>query len=215
MSTGLNLFNQCRKPTGWPGRFVLWTMNIRHSKVTDWGLQHVSIEKHDTILDVGCGGGRTVRKLAAIATQGNVYGIDHSEESVAAAQRTNERWIETGRVEIRQGSVSHLPFSDDMFDLVTAVETHFWWPDLPSDMREVLRVLKPGGKLIIIAEIYKAEKADNRIQRYAEKIVEFTNMALLSGKEHSELFSRAGYSDVQIIEEYDKGWICGIGRKPA
>ncbi|MBZ5552001.1 MAG: class I SAM-dependent methyltransferase [Acidobacteriia bacterium] len=213
MSTRNNLLNQCRKPTGWHGRFVLWTMNIRHSKVTDWGLKHVPIEKHETILDVGCGGGRTVRKLAAIATEGKVYGVDHSGEGVAAAQRTNQQWIAMGRVEIRLGSVSHLPFSEDMFDLATAVETHFWWPDLPADMREVFRVLKPGGRLIVIAEIYKGGK-HVRIQKLLEKHAKMTQMALLSVKEHSELFSNAGYSDVQIIEEHDKGWICGIGRKP-
>ncbi len=66
--------NQCSKPTGWLGRFSLWRMNASHSKLTDWGLEHVSIESRYTILDVGCGGGRTVGKLAAIATQGKVYG---------------------------------------------------------------------------------------------------------------------------------------------
>src|SRR5713226_3573953 len=144
--------NQCSKPTGWLGRFTLWRMNSSHSRLTDWGLGHMAIENHSTILDVGCGGGRTVSKLAAIATQGKVYGVDYSEESVAASKRTNAHWIALGRVEIRYGSVCHLPFSDGMFDLVTAVETHFWWPNLPGDMREVFRVLKPGGTLIVIAE---------------------------------------------------------------
>src|SRR6266852_8737017 len=130
-------------------------MNSSHSKLTDWGLEHISIENHGTILDVGCGGGRTVGKLAAIATQGKVYGVDYSDESVAATKRTNARWTDLGRVQIRHGSVSQLPFPDGMFDLVTAVETHFWWPNLPGDMREVFRVLKPGGTLILIAEIYK------------------------------------------------------------
>jgi len=51
-------------------------MNASHSNLTDWGLQHVSIANHYTILDVGCGGGRTVSKLAAMATQGKVYGVD-------------------------------------------------------------------------------------------------------------------------------------------
>jgi hypothetical protein len=60
MSIVSKLMNQCKKPTGWLGRFNLWTMNSRHSKLTDWGLTHISISKHDTILDVGCGGGRTV-----------------------------------------------------------------------------------------------------------------------------------------------------------
>jgi ubiquinone/menaquinone biosynthesis C-methylase UbiE len=186
-------------------------MNSRHSKVTDWGLSHISIDKHSTILDVGCGGGRTVNKLADIATQGKVYGVDFSGESVAFASRINKQWIETGRVEIREASVAQLPFSADAFDVVTAVETHFWWPDLPADMREVLRVLKPGGTLIIIAEIYKG--ANTATAKLAEKYLPLSGMALLSVNEHRELFANAGYSDIRIIDEPGKGWICGIGKK--
>jgi ubiquinone/menaquinone biosynthesis C-methylase UbiE len=188
-------------------------MNSSHSKLTDWGLEHISIENHHTMLDVGCGGGRTVSKLAAIATQGKVYGVDYSDESVAATNRTNARWIDLGRVEIRQGSVSQLPFPDGMFDRVTAVETHFWWPHLPGDMREVFRVTKPGGTLVLIAEIYKG--ANTMAAKLAEKYASRTGMTLLSVNEHRELCTNAGYSDVQVIEEHDKGWICSVGRKPS
>jgi ubiquinone/menaquinone biosynthesis C-methylase UbiE len=163
-------------------------MNSSHSKLTDWGLEHISIENHHRILDVGCGGGRTVGKLAAIATQGRVYGVDYSDESVAATKRTNVRWIDLGRVEIRQGSVSRLPFPDGMFDLVTAVETHFWWPNLPGDMREVFRVMKPGGTLVLIAEIYKG--ADTMATKLAEKYASRTGMTLLSVNEHRELCTK-------------------------
>lgn len=204
--------NQCSRPTGWLGRFMLWRMNASHSKLTDWGLQHISIDGHSKILDIGCGGGRTISKLAAIATEGRVYGIDYSEESVAATKRTNSRWINLGRVEVHHGSVSQLPFPDGVFDLVTAVETHFWWPNLPADMRGVFRVLRAGGVLILIAEIYKG--AGTAAARLVEKYAEQTGMALLSVDEHGELFTNAGYRDVQIIEKRDKGWICGIGRKP-
>jgi ubiquinone/menaquinone biosynthesis C-methylase UbiE len=205
------LENQCSKPTGWLGRFSLWRMNVSHSKLTDWGLEHVSIENHYTILDVGCGGGRTVNKLAAIATEGKVYGVDYSDESVAATKRTNAQWIKLGRVGARHGSVSQLPFPDGMFDLITAVETHFWWPNLPNDMREVFRVLKPGGTLIVIAEVYKG--ANTTVSRLAEKYASQTGMKLLSVEEHRELLINAGYAEVQVIEERKKGWICGIGRK--
>ena len=152
-------------------------------------------------------------KLAAIATQGKVYGIDHSTESVAMAMRGNKQWIDIGRVEVREASVSQLPFSDGAFDVVTAVETHFWWPALPTDLREVLRVLKPGGRLIVIAEVYKGAKAftSKAVERYSEK----TGMALLSVEEHRELFMDAGYSDVEVITESSKGWICCIGSKEA
>jgi ubiquinone/menaquinone biosynthesis C-methylase UbiE len=206
------LFDQCRKPTGRMGRFTLWRMNWSHSRLTDWGLAKISIEPHGTILDVGCGGGRTVSKLAAIATQGQVCGIDYSDESVAVSQKTNARWIDVGRVEIRQGSVSQLPFPDDVFDLVTAVETHYFWPDLAADTREVFRVLKPGGALILIAEAYKGAKT--AAAKLAEKYFPVAGMTLLSVDEHRELFTTAGCSDVRVVEEPGKGWICSIGRKP-
>jgi ubiquinone/menaquinone biosynthesis C-methylase UbiE len=186
-------------------------MNSSHSKVTDWGLGHVSVGKGATILDVGCGGGRTLSKLAAMATEGKVYGVDYSEESVAASKKTNARSIDDGRVEIRQGSVSQLPFPEGMFDLVTGVETHFWWPDLRGDMREVFRVLKPGGTLVLIAEVYGG--ATTKAGQLAEKYASRTGMKLLSVEEHRELLEEAGCSDVRIVEESGKGWICAVGRK--
>jgi ubiquinone/menaquinone biosynthesis C-methylase UbiE len=186
-------------------------MNSRHSELTDWGLAHISVGEHDTVLDIGCGGGRTVSKLAAVAAQGKVCGIDYSDASVAASRRTNAKQIDSGRVEIRQGSVSQLPFQDGVFDIVTAVETHFFWPNLSMDMREVFRVLKPGGAFVIIAEVYKGGKMTGG--RLAGQSFSFTNMTILTADEHSELFTKTGFSDVQILEEYDKGWLCCIDRK--
>jgi ubiquinone/menaquinone biosynthesis C-methylase UbiE len=100
-----------------------------------------------------------------------------------------------------------------MFDLVTAVETHIWWPDLPGDMREIFRVLKPGGRLIIIAEVYKG--APTRVSRLAEKYARRTGMTLLSADEHRQVLTNAGYVEVQLIEGNKKAWICGTGRKPS
>ena len=169
---------QCQKPTGWLGRLVVRNMNARHSGVTDWGLARISIEKHFQILDIGCGGGRTVSKLAAVATEGKVYGIDYSAASIEVANKTNRKWIEMGRVDIREGSVSKLPFATDIFDLVVAVETHFWWPDLPGDFRESLRVLKPEGTFAIVAEVYRG--AETNTARLVEKYLPMTGMKLLS-----------------------------------
>jgi ubiquinone/menaquinone biosynthesis C-methylase UbiE len=185
-------------------------MNISHSGVTDWGLTHVSIEKRFTILDVGCGGGRTIQKLAAIATEGMLYGIDYAAGSVAASHGKNAHLIKAGRVEIQRASVSQLPFPDDKFDLVTAVETQYYWPDLVNDMREILRVLKPGGTLIIIAETYK----DGRYDKLKGPVMKLLRSTSLSVSEQRELFSTAGYTDVQMVEELSRGWICATGRKP-
>ena len=190
---------------------VLRNMNARHSGVTDWGLSHISVLKHFVILDIGCGGGRTASKLAAVATEGKVYGVDYSAASVAVATKTNQEWIKSGRVEIRQGSVSQLPFAADNFDLVVAVETHFWWPDLPGDFRETLRVLKPGGELAVIAEVYKGANTATAtlVAAYSSR----TGMKLLSPEEHRELLTNAGFSNVEIATEPSKGWIFASGKK--
>ena len=183
---------------------------MSHSSLTDWGLTHVPIEKSFTILDVGCGGGRTIQKMAAIATEGMLNGIDYAKGSVAASRGKNAKSIRAGRVEIQQASVSQLPFPDDKFDLVTAVETQYYWPNLVKDMEEILRVLKPGGTLIVIAESYKGGR--NEIAHWP--VMKLLRTTLLSVDEHRELFSKAGYTDVQIFEEREKGWFCGMGKKP-
>lgn len=201
--------SQCKRPRGLFGRFILWNMNSRHSRVTDWGLSHITIRPADVVLDVGCGGGRTVAKLAGVAAEGKVYGVDFSAESVAMARKMNRQAISAGRVDIREASVSHLPFADGTFDVVTAVETHFWWPDLQNDVREVFRVVKPGGTVAIIAEIYRGAKTATA--HIAEKYIPLSGMKLLTADEHRDLLQRAGFADVQIFTE--KSWICATGKK--
>src|SRR5215469_5413325 len=102
------VLRQVRKPTKWTGRFFAWAMNQSHSSLTDWGLTPASIRSDFTILDVGCGGGRTVEKLAALAISGTVYGIDYAEGSVAASRAHNAKLIDAGRVVIEKASVSQL-----------------------------------------------------------------------------------------------------------
>ena len=87
---------QARMPTGRYGKLCVRLMNIGHSNVTWWGLGHISINRDDTILDIGCGGGKTVNSLAKIATEGEIYGIDYSEVSVAVSTNKNKRPIDAG-----------------------------------------------------------------------------------------------------------------------
>jgi SAM-dependent methyltransferase len=185
-------------------------MNIRHYRITNWGLSHVSIGKQDRILDIGCGGGSTVYELAKTAVNGKVYGLDFSDESVKVSWKKNKQFIQAGRVGIQQGSVSCLPFSGSMFDLTTAVNTHNYWSNLFIDLEEVFRVLKPGGKLVIVGSMYEGGKHDKRNRKYAELI----EIAFPSINELREIFLRVGYSEVQTFENYNQGWMCVVGRKP-
>lgn len=200
------LIRQCRKPHSLLGRFFLWEMGQRHMNLTGWGLSHVAIKRDFRILDVGCGGGRTVAKLAAMATTGSVSGLDYSRASVAASLRTNRAAVADGRVAIYHGSVSSLPFPDRHFDLVTAVETHFYWPNLTADLREIRRVLKPDGKVVIIAEVYKRSRFDPTLL-----VMKMLSASYLSEDEHREALAGAGYDNIEILTDRRKGWLCAIG----
>lgn len=199
-------------PHGLLGRFILRNMNKRHSGVTDWGLSHITVHPNDTILDAGCGGGRTINKLATLASSGKAYGVDFSLESVAMSKRTNASFIQAGRVEIHQAAVSQLPFQDGLFDLITAVETHFWWPDPAAGVVELCRVLKPGGTIVLVAEIYRG--ATSRMAQLAEKHLPKTGMKMMTVGEHRELLEQGGLADVQVFTQPDKGWISVTGKKP-
>lgn len=203
------ILRQARKPTGLLGQMMTQGMNRTHDARTNWGLKLINIETDYTILDIGCGGGRTINKLTTLATEGKVYGIDYSPDSVKVAKRVNKKPIEKGRVNIQEASVSSLPFPDNTFDLVTAVETHYYWPNLTRDMKEVIRVLKPGAALLIIGGEYKGSKNDERDQKWAKRI----GMTLHTVEEFSEVLHHAGFSDVEMHENYDEGWFCGIGKK--
>ena len=179
------VFRQVRKPSGWLGRRVVRAMNLSHATMADWGLQQVRVPKNAAILDVGCGGGRTVRRLAALASEGNVIGLDYSAASVAVSRDTNAKEIEAGRVQIARGSVAALPFPDRTFDIITAVETHYYWPDLPANVREILRVLKPGGSFALIAETYRG----GPFRLLYGIVMPLLRAAFLSDAEHRDLLT--------------------------
>ena len=201
------LGRQVRKPDRFAGRFFAWLMNGSHAGLTDWAFTHLAIPQGATALDVGCGGGRTIEKLAAKAAQ--VYGIDYAAGSVAASRAHNSSLIAEGRAHVEQGSVSRLPFANDTFDVVTAIETQYYWPDLDGDMEEILRVLKPGGQLLVVAENYKGARNDAVLG----PLMTLLGSSRLSVDDHRALFLKAGYQDVEIYEERRRGWICARGRK--
>jgi SAM-dependent methyltransferase len=203
------LFTQVRRPTGWLGRRVTRAMNIGHARLTDWGLRQVRVPDDARILDVGCGGGRTIGKLAQMVPNGKVFGLDLSPASVDVARETNRKEVDAGRVHIQQGSVSTLPFPDGTFDLVTAVETHYYWPDLPNDVREVARVLKRGGTFLLIAETYRG----GPLRLLYGLVMPLLRAAFLTDEQHRELLTQAGLTEVTTLHLPRKNWICALGRK--
>ena len=205
------LFRQVRKPSGWLGRRMVQGMGLSHARMTDWGLQQIAVPSEAAVLDIGCGGGSAVQKIAAMAPNGKVVGLDYSPTSVAVARETNAQLIEAGHVQVEQGSVAELPFPDCTFDVVTAIETHYYWPDLAANVREVRRVLKPGGSFVLIAETYRG----GPFRLLYAVVMPLLGAAFLSDEEHRKLLTEAGLIEVTTKHVRGKNWILATGRRPS
>ena len=183
-----SFFSQCARPEGALGRVMLSFMNYTHGPLTNWGLKLVNIQDGWTILDVGCGGGFTIRRLLKRSKDAQVYGIDISEESVAKAKKVNADVLEK-QVFVTQGSAEKLPYENEKFDLVTAVETVYFWPNLPGCLQEVHRVLKPGGKFAILVEVVDS---DSKWTSVVEGMTAYTPEQIKS------LLDDAGFTQTEI-----------------
>ena len=204
------MIRQCSKPTGELGRIVGKKMNESHIELWEWGLSHISIKERSTILDVGCGGGKAIKLLYSLSKKGKVFGIDYSKEMVQLSQEVNNNLIKKSKVEILHGSVSSLPFANNMFDFVTAFETYYFWPDLTNNLKEIKRVLKPDGTLIMVNETYRHEKFAERNSCLSKLL----DMRYDSPEEFNGFLSEAGYTLIKIIAVPEKNWITAIAKKP-
>ena len=193
---------QSKKPSGRFGRFLATGMNFGHSGLTKWGLGFIDIKSDIDVLDIGCGGGKTVKQLAGITTDGKVVGIDYSPDAVVVARKKNRELINEGRVEIIQESVSLMKFSNDIFGLITAFESHYFWPDFRNDLKEVHRVMKQNGQFLIVGALYKNKKHERRNKRFVDAV----GMTYLSIEEFKDILEGVGYSDFDALEEKNKGW---------
>lgn len=186
----MGIFSNMRKPEGKLGNIQLKSMNKEHTPVSLWGLKHLDIKEEDIILDVGCGGGINVKRMAEKAKK--VYGVDYSIESVKLSREVNAQGIYDGKVEIIEGDVQKLPFYDETFDIVTAFETIYFWPDIEKCFGEVKRVLKPGGIFLIGTE---SNGSDKLAMRFFERVIDMT---VYNDVEVTEFLKNNDYGQITI-----------------
>lgn len=193
MSLLQRLIEQAKKPNGWIGSWMLRVMNIAHRGMNAWFIRQGAINDGDRVLDIGCGGGKTLQILSKLNPNGIIYGIDISSQAVKESIKMNEAQVKNGSVIVKEASVSSIPYEDQFFDAITAFQTHYFWPSVEQDVAEVWRVLKSGGKLIIIAELYK--------MKYHMEV--YQTPAVMK-----ELLERTGFQTVYVTEKSSKGWLC-------
>lgn len=141
---------QFGNPTGWLGAFVGHLMALKNRERSEWVLTQLAIGPSDHVLEIGFGSGVDVRRAALLARQ--VSGIDRSDVMLRQATRRNQRTIAEGRVHLRLGAVPPLPFDDGVFDKAFSINAFQFWRDPAAALRELMRVMKPGGVVAVAVQ---------------------------------------------------------------
>lgn len=149
MPLGRYLMSQFARPHGLLAGVFAAVMNGGNRQVNLRSLEALEVEPGQRVLEVGFGGGATLETLIREKGCGYVGGLDASPEMVRAAGRRFAPSIADGRMAVRQGTVEQMPWPDGEFDRALSVNSMFYWPDPARGAREIRRVLRPGGILVL------------------------------------------------------------------
>ena len=202
----MSFFQNTCKPKGIGGKIMVHMMNTGHSSMAESGFTHMEIQSDNVCLDIGCGGGANVRKLLEKSPYGRVVGIAHSEISVEKSKKINKAGIESKRCEILQGDVMKLPFRGETFDVITAFETIYFWPDISEAFKKVYKILKIGGTFMICNE----SNGENPKDEKWTKIIQ--GMKFYYSEQIEKSLEDAGFRGVKV-DKTKKGWICVVVKK--
>ena len=197
----MSIHTQGARPTGLVGHLIGRAMNLYHTSLYQQYLSQSLPPDHSSIIDIGCGGGRFLKFLAAANPTYHLYGFDHSAEMVELALRVNRTAVHTSRLQVCEASVLEIPLEVSTVDVATAFETIQFWPELSSALAEVRRVLKPVGRLIII-------------NRYPpEGSFWWEKASLKSDSAYHHALESAGFKSITTDLEYKRGWIIAEATK--
>ena len=197
-------FNNTRKPEGLLGRCMVGSMNHAHAALADWGISYLPETGPTEIAELGCGGGRNIRALLRKYPAATVTALDYSKISVEKARSVNRKGLQAGRCRIIQGDVSHLPFENSAFDLVTAFETVYFWPGPTESFREVYRTLRPGGIFLI------ANESDGENSQDDKWLSVIDGMRIFNQTQLTTFLTEAGFSEVVVKRNTKKHWLCAL-----
>jgi len=151
-------------------------------------LELMKLEPTDRVLDVGCGTGWLPRLIGARVPEGSVVGIDLSDEMIGRAQRASAG---LRNLTFQLGGADRIPAPDSTFTKAISVESAYYWPDPSHGIREVSRVLQPGGSAWILINYY----GDN-LYCHQWGAVFAIPTHLLAAEEWAQLFRDAGFARV-------------------
>jgi ubiquinone/menaquinone biosynthesis C-methylase UbiE len=184
---------QSAHPTGLLGHLVARIMALDTAAVNRRVLEVLEAKPGERILELGCGHGRALRRVAEAS--GCAVGVDPSPVMCGVAKRHNRRVIEAGRVRVERGDSRHIPERDASFDKVFSVHTLYFWPDLHEGLREIRRVLRSGGDLLLA--FHSGENPD--IAAHLPTSV----YELRRDEDVADALERSGFGEISITIEPD------------
>lgn len=162
-------------------------MEQGHRPVGEQAIELMKIAADARVLDVGCGSGWASRLMAAKATSGHVVGIDISDEMVALAKESSKQF---SNASFEVASAEKLPFSDGEFSDAFSMESLYYYADMLTALREIKRVLKPGGQFVTVVDLYQENEPSHQ---WVEQLK--VPVQLLSTEQYVSLFEDAGFVD--------------------
>ncbi len=198
--------DQCMKPHGAEGIETIERMNENHKDISEFTFECVEFNENDKILDIGCGGGVNIEKFLNL-TDGNVDGLDYSEVSVAETIKRNKKAVDEKRCKVIQANVSNMPIKDESYDLVSAFETIYFWPDIENTFREVLRIIEPNGHFMI------AQGTDGNHPDDEKWLNTVEGMSLYTSPELEKFLLNAGFSCVESFKKENDYILVVIAKK--
>ena len=164
-------------------------MEDHHSDITDQTLAVMDIRPSDRILDLGCGTGWASRRMARIAVQGEVVGLDVADEMLRRAEEASAAFKNVRYV---WGSAESIAEADNAFSKVLSVESFYYYADQGKALDELRRVMAPGAKLFILINLYN----DNHYSLRWVKELKVPVQAL-SEAEYKALLQKHGFINVE------------------
>jgi len=163
-------------------------MEQEHLPITLPVLQKMRLAPADNVLDLGCGAGWLSRRLGKLVPEGRVVGMDLSDEMIRVARRNS---VDHDNLLFVVGEVSEIPWEPNFFNHAISVESSYYWPDPAVGIKEIHRVLRPGGAAWILINYYR----DNpHCHQWGALLAVPTH--LLSAQEWAEMFRAAGFAQV-------------------
>lgn len=137
-------------PKGIRGRLAAFLMERGNAVMNELAIEALDVGTGERVLEIGFGPGVTLERIAQVVGEGSVAGIDPSELMVRRASKRLQRHVEAGRASLRQGVSSQMPFEDASFGRALSVNTIYFWKDPHADLCETRRVLKAGGRFVLV-----------------------------------------------------------------